>query len=231
VATKILLVEDDPNLGFIVQEHLQLNGYAVTLCLNGKEGFETFDKDKFDLCLVDVMMPKMDGFAFAREVRRKNTEIPVIFLTAKSLKEDRIEGFKIGCDDYITKPFSVEELLLRIQAVLRRSKRPSPDDHQTCFEIGDYTFDSETQLLKRNDKTINLTTRESELLRLLCLNFNQVLERSIALCSIWGDDNYFNSRSMDVFISKLRKYLRGDPRIEIINIHGRGYKLTISSET
>jgi DNA-binding response OmpR family regulator len=226
---KILLVEDDPNLGFMVQEHLQLNGYEVTLCVNGKDGLAAFEKGHFDLCLADIMMPQMDGFTFAGHIRRQDPDVPLIFLTAKSLKEDKIEGFKIGCDDYITKPFSVEELLLRIQAVLRRAQGTNQDDGRVEFEIGRFTFNSSKQILIGKNQTIKLTSRESELLRLLCLHLNRTLERNMALRQIWGDESYFSGRSMDVFVSKLRKYLKDDPRVEIINVHGKGYKLIISS--
>jgi len=224
----ILLLEDDPNLGLIVQEHLQMNGFEVTLCVNGEVGLAEFGKSTFALCLVDVMMPKMDGFAFAREVRRRDTDTPLIFLTAKSLKADKIEGFQIGCDDYITKPFSVEELLLRIRAVLRRSGGSPAEDTRTQFEIGAYLFDSLTRVLKINDREQRLTHKEAELLRLLCLHQNQTLERNLALREIWGDESYFNARSMDVFISKLRKHLKDDDCIEISSIHGIGFKLTVS---
>jgi DNA-binding response OmpR family regulator len=229
VAFKVLLLEDDPNLGMIVQEHLQLNGYEVTLCVNGQEGLSSFGQKEYDLCLVDIMMPKIDGFTFAREIRKKDDEIPLIFLTAKSLKEDKIEGFKIGCDDYITKPFSVEELILRVQAVLKRAKRSEFDDVPTYFEIGDYSFDSQKQLLKGRKKDYSLTSKESELLRLLCHHQDRTMERNVALNKIWSDESYFSGRSMDVFISKLRKYLKDDPRIEIINVHGKGFKLIVSS--
>jgi len=225
---KILLLEDDPNLGMIVQEHLQMNGCDVRLCVNGQEGFALYKKKSFDLCLVDVMMPKMDGFTFARQVREINENIPLIFLTAKSLKEDKIEGFKIGCDDYITKPFSVEELLLRIQAVLKRTGG-SNNQELTCFEIGLYTFDSNRQILKSKKAEYNLTSKESELLRLLCLNQNKTLSRNIALRNVWEDESYFSGRSMDVFISRLRKYLKDDPHIEIVNVHGKGFKLVVGS--
>jgi len=228
MAHKILLVEDDPNLGFMVCEHLQMNDYEVTLCTNGESGLAAFEAGVFDLCLADIMMPKMDGFSFARAVRKINPDIPLIFLTAKALKEDKIEGFRLGCDDYITKPFSVEELMLRIQAVLRRAKGTSEGDNRITFEIGDYAFDSKKQTLTRKRETISLTTRESELLRLLCMHQNQTLERNIALRRIWGDESYFSGRSMDVFVSKLRKYLKDDPRVEIINVHGKGYKLIVS---
>jgi DNA-binding response OmpR family regulator len=226
---RVLLLEDDANLGFVLQEHLQMQGYAVTLCTNGNEGMNSFRSNGFDLCLVDVMMPKMDGFTFARELRRKDDRTPIIFLTAKSLKEDRIEGFRIGCDDYVTKPFSMEELTLRIQAVLRRSRggaveeTPSPD----MFTLGSFTFEVAPQVLRRGGVEQRLTSREADLLRLLCLHRNRVLERELALKSIWGRDTFFNGRSMDVFISRLRKYLQSDPRVEIMNVHGKGFKLMV----
>jgi two-component system response regulator VicR len=225
---KILLLEDDANLGFILKEHLEMNGYAAQLCVNGVDGMAAYRKDKYDLCLVDVMMPKKDGFAFAKEVRVRDRATPVIFLTAKSLKEDRIEGFKIGCDDYITKPFSMEELMLRVQAVLRRSTTPEvPQEQPTQFAIGSYSFDVERQTLTRKDDEHKLTGKEAELLRMLCLHLNGTLERDVALKAVWGDDSYFNSRSMDVFISKLRKYLNDDPRVEILSVHGKGFKLVV----
>ena len=221
------MLEDDPNLGLIVQEHLSMNGYHVDLCVDGEEGSTLFRKNSYDLCLVDVMMPRKDGFTFVGEVRKVNQEIPLIFLTARSLKEDRIRGFKAGCDDYITKPFSVEELLLRIQAVLRRSGGTSEDVLPERFEIGQYTFDWRTQVLARGEDQRKLTAREADLLRLLCLNLNRTLEREQALREIWGSDNYFNSRSMDVFVSKLRKYLSEDKNIEIMSIRGKGFRLTV----
>ncbi|MFH2036100.1 MAG: response regulator transcription factor [Candidatus Zixiibacteriota bacterium] len=227
MAVRLLLLEDDPNLGLIIQEHLQLNGYQVILCNNGEEGLAQFRSEIFDICLVDVMMPKLDGFSFAREIRKKDMDLPIIFLTAKSLKEDKIEGFKIGCDDYITKPFSIEELLLRIQAVLKRTKRDLKDDGQIEFKIGRYRLNSNTQMLTSDTTEYSLTSKEAELLRLLCLNVNQVLDRNLALGKIWEDESYFSGRSMDVFISKLRKYLQDDESIEIKNIRGRGYKLII----
>ncbi|MCP4633149.1 MAG: response regulator transcription factor [candidate division Zixibacteria bacterium] len=225
---RILLLEDDHNLGLIVEEHLRLNDFKVTLCKDGEEGWERFNSGSFDLCLVDIMMPKMDGFEFTRRVREHNDTIPIIFLTAKSLQEDKIKGFKIGCDDYITKPFSVEELLLRIQAVLKRVNKNINQPKQKLFEIGDYVFDSNKRILKGKSSENKLTSKESELLRLLCLNVNKTLERNHALREIWGDEGYFNSRSMDVFISKLRKYLKDDNRIEIVNIHGKGFRLLIN---
>lgn len=225
---RILLLEDDPNLGLILQEHLNMNGFKVDLCVDGEEGNLLFGKNRYDLCLVDVMMPKKDGFSFVGDVRRTNRDIPLIFLTARSLKEDRIRGFKAGCDDYITKPFSVEELLLRIQAVLRRTGAASENDRPKVFQIGQYSFDSRTQVLQKEDDRRKLTAREADLLRLLCLNLNRTLEREAALREIWGSDSYFNSRSMDVFISRLRKYLAGDETVEILSIRGRGFRLTVS---
>ncbi len=226
---KVLLLEDDANLGLVLQEHLQMHGFDVSLCVDGEEGMEAFSKDRYDLCLVDIMMPRKDGFEFAREVRRRDQHTPLIFLTAKSLKEDRIEGFKIGCDDYVTKPFSVEELLLRIRAVLRRSGGESLDQiSRVEFKIGEFVFDSNRRLLSRAGKEQKLTIRESDLLRLLCLKLNRTLERQDALREIWGDDSYFSSRSMDVFVSKLRKYLKADKRVEIVAVHGRGFRLVVS---
>lgn len=223
---RVLLLEDDANLGLVLQEHLKLNGYDVTLCKDGDEGTRALARDTFDLCLVDVMMPKKDGFTFAREVRAGNDQIPLIFLTARSLKEDRIEGFRIGCDDYITKPFSVEELQLRIEAVLRRVD-PRTDESPTEFDIGDYRFDALKQTLALGADEKKLTPRESELLQMLCLHMNQTLSRDRALREIWGEDNYFSGRSMDVFISKLRKHLKGDSRVSILSIHGKGFRLVV----
>jgi DNA-binding response OmpR family regulator len=228
-AQRILLLEDDANLGLILQEQLQLNGFDVTLCVDGEQGTTAYHRGRYDLCLVDVMMPRKDGFSFARDVRKHDQEIPLVFLTAKSLKEDKIEGFRIGCDDYLTKPFSMEELLLRIRAVLKRSKSPlQHEELPTQFTIGKYTFDYTQQLLTLADTQYKLTPRESDLLRLLCLHLNQTLERGVALREIWGDDNYFSGRSMDVFISKLRKYLKDDPRVTIMGIHGKGFRLVVN---
>jgi len=225
---KILLIEDDPNLGFILHENLELQGFAVTLCADGEQGLSAYHHDKFDLCLVDVMLPKKDGFTFAREVRRSDDKTPIIFLTAKSLKDDRIEGFKLGGDDYITKPFSMEELVLRIQAVLKRAK-PNAERHKAkqVFAIGKFLFDYEQQLLLNGPRQQKLTSKESELMKLLCMHINDTLERELALKLVWGEDSYFNGRSMDVFISKLRKYLQEDKNVEIMNVHGKGFKLVV----
>jgi len=226
--TKILTIEDDPNLGYILQESLELQGFEVIRCENGEAGRLIFLKEKFDLCLIDVMLPKKDGFTLAKEIREIDQEIPIIFLTAKSLKEDRIEGFKIGGDDYITKPFSMEELVLRILAVLKRIKNsPSSNQKQIKFSIGNYVFHYDRQALLYQERQKKLTYKESELLRLLCLNLNHILDRETALKQIWGDDSFFTARSMDVFITKLRKYLSDDDRIEIMNVHGKGFKLIV----
>jgi DNA-binding response OmpR family regulator len=221
---KLLVVEDDPNLGQILSDYLRLKDYDPTLCIDGEIGLETFKTGQFDLCLLDIMMPKKDGIALAKDIRLLNKDIPIIFLTAKSLKEDTIDGFRAGADDYITKPFSMEELLLRIHAVLRRSLKG--EKHQkTVYKFGESTFDYDKQTLIIKDQEIKLTNKESQLLRLLCQNINEVLDRSAALKMIWRDDSYFNARSMDVYIAKLRKYLKPDESIAIITIHGEGFKL------
>lgn len=227
--SKILLLEDDPNLGFVLQEFLEHKSYNVKHCPDGEAGLKTFNSDVFDLCIVDVMMPKMDGFTFAKHVRKSDTKTPIIFLTAKSLKEDKLEGFKVGGDDYITKPFSMEELEVRIEAILRRTKGVKTEETKNYFTIGKYEFDYLSQLLKLGDEIQGLTTKEAELLKLFALNINQLVEREIALKLIWGNDSYFTGRSMDVFITKLRKYLKDDSNIDITNVHGTGYRLVIKS--
>ncbi len=227
-SARILLLEDDANLGTLIEEHLSLQGYRVVLCADGEEGLKRFSEDQFDLCLVDVMMPKLDGFSFAEKVRSRDAETPIMFLTARSLKEDRIRGFRIGCDDYLTKPFSVEELLLRIQAILKRTHNgPAGKSLPGPVQLGKYVFDHRRQLLTFKSKQYKLTFKEAELLRLLFLNLNQTLLRETALKQVWGEDSYFNSRSMDVFISRLRKYLKDDPRVEILSIHGSGFRLVV----
>lgn len=225
---KILLVEDDPNLGLLLQDYLQLKGkYEVILAQDGEEGLTLFNKDKFDLCILDVMMPKKDGFSLGRDIRKTDPVVPIIFATAKTMIEDKSEAFTLGGDDYITKPFRIEELLLRINALLKRvaNQENKAVEEQNKFQIGDYFFDYTTQMIRKDDVQQKVSTKEAELLRLLCLRKNNVLTREEALLSIWHDDNYFNGRSMDVFLSKLRKYLKDDPRVEIINVHGKGYKL------
>lgn len=230
ILPKILLVEDDPNLGNLLKEYLEARDFDATLCVNGKEGLAAFKSKVFDLCLVDVMMPVMDGFALAREIRKRDDSTPIIFLTAKSMTEDAIEGFNVGGDDYMTKPFSMEELMLRIKAILRRVKNKTlSNSDQNEFDIGRYHFSFNEQKLQHNGQSMRLTTREAQLLKLLCLNVNDVMDRSFALKTIWNDDNYFNGRSMDVYIAKLRKYLKDDPNLEIINVHGKGFKLLVKA--
>lgn len=221
---RILLCEDDENLGMLLREYLQAKNFETELCPDGEAGYKAFLKGNFDLCVLDVMMPKKDGFALAKDIRQNNSDIPIIFLTAKTLKEDVLDGFKIGADDYITKPFSMEELVFRIEAILRRVKGKKNRD-RTTYKIGSFTFDTQKQILARGEKQTKLTTKESELLSLLCAHANEILQRDFALKTIWIDDNYFNARSMDVYITKLRKHLKEDESVEIINIHGKGYKL------
>ena len=228
---RILLVEDDHNFGSILKEYLIINGYNVTLAKNGIEGFERFKKEDFDLCLLDVMMPYKDGFTLAKEIREKNENIPLIFLTAKTLKEDVLKGFKIGADDYLTKPFDSEVLLAKIKSILnRRVMKVVPESTEVSFQIGDFQFNSKLRLLGyKAEEAIKLSPKENQLLRLLALNMNDLLPRETALNKIWRDDNYFTSRSMDVYIAKLRKYLKADKKVEILNIHGEGFRLVISS--
>lgn len=226
---RILLCEDDENLGMLLREYLQAKGYEATLCQDGEEGYREFAREKYDIAVLDVMMPKKDGFTLAKEIRLVNAEIPIIFLTARTLKDDILEGFKLGADDYITKPFSMEELTFRIEAILRRvsGKR---NKEATFYNIGRFQFDTQKQLLTIGEKHTKLTTKENELLALLCSHANEVLQRDFALKTIWIDDNYFNARSMDVYITKLRKHLKDDDQVEIINIHGKGYKLIMPME-
>jgi two-component system, OmpR family, response regulator len=225
--TKILLAEDDENLGSLLREYLQAKSYEAHWLSDGEKAYKSFEKNRYDICILDIMMPNKDGITLAKEIRMINPEMPIIFLTAKSMKEDVLEGFSVGADDYMTKPFSMEELIFRIEAILRRTQGSGQQNKQTEFEIGRFHFDANKQLLILDGKSIKLTTKESELLKLLCTNANNVLERNFALKSIWRDDNYFNARSMDVYITKLRKYLKDDPSVEILNIHGKGYKLII----
>ncbi len=223
---KLLIVEDDPNLGQILKEYLELKGYETLLCPDGEVGSKSYNKEVFDLCILDIMMPKKDGFTLAKEIRLSDKKTPIIFLTAKSMKEDTIEGFRIGGDDYLTKPFSMEELLMRLKAIIRRtSVKDLAKNDQKEFEFGQFKFLSDKQLLKINNSEIKLTTKENELLRLLCVNKDEVMERTTALKKIWHDDTYFNARSMDVYITKLRKHLKEDQNVQILTIHGRGFKL------
>ena len=228
---RILLVEDDPNLGMLLEDYLSLKGkFDVKLCKDGDEGLKAFTAQDFDICIFDVMMPKKDGFTLAKDIRKINAEIPIIFATAKGMMEDKTEAFNLGGDDYITKPFRIEELLLRINSLLKRVayQDQEPEKKPTQFTIGSYHFDFQNQLITIAQQQQKVSTKEAELLRLLCLKMNDVLTREEALLQIWHDDNYFNGRSMDVFLSKLRKYLKDDPKVEIINVHGKGYKLLVN---
>jgi two-component system, OmpR family, response regulator len=222
---KILLAEDDNNLGILLRNYLNVKKYETSLWVNGKDALKEFIGSPYDLCILDIMMPEMDGLTLAKEIRKINPGIPIIFLTAKNQKEDVIEGFITGADDYITKPFSMEELLYRIEAILRRVSEPVAHKKEEHYVIGEYSFDTLRQLLSFKNQTVKLTTKESELLELLCRHKNEILERNFALKAIWIDDNYFNARSMDVYITKLRKFLKKDPSVKILNVHGKGYKL------
>ena len=231
---KILLVEDDQNFGDVLRSYLEMHDYDVTLATDGVLGLEAFKKSNFDLCVFDVMMPRKDGFTLAREIRERNQEVPIIFLTAKTMKDDVLQGFKIGADDYISKPFNSEELLYRIQAVLKRlHKNADPRDEQREFIIGKYHFNYPVRILTYSDakpgeeNQWKLSPKEAELLKLFCKYMNDVMPRSEALNKIWHEDNYFTARSMDVFVTKLRKYLAKDQAIEIVNIHGSGFQLLV----
>lgn len=226
--TRILLAEDDPNLSMVLQDYLEMLGYKTLLTNNGEEGLQAFQKGGFDMCILDVMMPKMDGFTLAEQIRKTDPGIPIIFLTAKSLKEDRIKGFQTGCDDYITKPFSTEELSLRIEAILRRCNATDPSKDKNpneVYSLGTYRFDSANMVLENGDSNRTLTRKESALLSILARNANQLVPREDILTEVWGNDDYFLGRSMDVFIAKLRKYFKDDPNICITNVHGAGFKL------
>lgn len=229
---KILLVEDDPNFGTVLKDYLAMNDYDVTHAKNGMEGFEKFKKDDFDLCILDVMMPYKDGFTLAREIRSRNEEIPIIFLTAKSMKEDVLKGYKVGADDYLNKPFDSEVLLMKIQAIIQRKATESiADSKQFEFNIGNFFLNSKLRFLTyKDDEPIKLSPKENDLLRMLALHKNDLMPRELALTKIWRDDNYFTSRSMDVYIAKLRKYLSIDDDVEIVNIHGEGFRLVVYSE-
>jgi DNA-binding response OmpR family regulator len=228
--TKILLVEDDPNLGFVIKDNLRQKGYEVVLCRDGDEGEKTFVAQVFQLCILDVMLPKKDGFALARTIREKNAEIPILFLTAKAMIEDKLEGFGTGADDYITKPFSLEELFCRVEVFLKRSQSPKeiisiPGN----LQIGQFEFDASNFKLKNHTSEKVLTSREAEILKQLYIHRDRVIKREEILMAVWGDDDYFLGRSLDVFISKLRKYLKEDSSVQIINYHGVGFKLEIAT--
>ncbi|MGD1845039.1 MAG: response regulator transcription factor [Salibacteraceae bacterium] len=226
----ILLVEDDLNLGFVVQDNLKFAGYNVTLEKDGESAYKTFFAKDFDLCILDVMLPLKDGFSLAEDMRKLNEDIPILFLTAKSMPEDKVRGFKAGGDDYLTKPFNIEELTLRLEAILKRTRTTSSPKQKDAFEIGAFSFEFRNMRLLHGEEEKALTKKEANLLRLLCLHRDSVLERDMALNLIWGSDDYFLGRSMDVFITKLRKYLRADPRIQIQNVHGVGFRLVVNEE-
>lgn len=227
---KILIVEDDSNFGNILKEYLSLNDYNITLAKNGIEGFEKFKKEEFDLCILDVMMPYKDGFTLAKEIREVNEIVPIFFLSAKHLKEDVLKGFKLGADDYLTKPFDSEVLLAKIKAILNRSKAPNYLANDAFeFAFNDFSFNSKLRFLTyKNEKPVKLSPKENQLLRLLVIHLNDLLPREVALNKIWRDDNYFTSRSMDVYIAKLRKYLSVDDKVQILNIHGEGFRLVVN---
>jgi DNA-binding response OmpR family regulator len=222
----LFYVEDDESLGFVTMDNLELQGYHVTHCANGKDAMEKARMEKFDLCILDVMLPEVDGFTIAQEIRKYDTEVPIIFLSAKSLKEDKIHGLKIGADDYITKPFSIEELILKIEIFLKRSKITTQQEEPSSYRVGEYNFDySNLTLHMEGIDSRSLTQREADLLRLFAKNKDEVMKRSFILESIWGEDDYFMGRSLDVFISRLRKYLKSDETLKIENIHGVGFRL------
>ena len=225
---KILVVEDDENLGKMLSDYLKVKGYGVVLKRDGEEGLKGFIEEEVDLCLLDVMMPKKDGFTLAKEIRGHKSNIPIIFLSAKSMEEDVKEGFMSGADDYITKPFSMEVLLMRIEAIMRRVEHVKDDLlMKNEFKINDYTFYPEKRIIRKGAEEKKLTSKENDLLRLLCMYLGEVVDRNDALNMVWGDDNYFNSRSMDVYITKLRKLFKEDQNIQIINSHGKGFKLLV----
>jgi two-component system OmpR family response regulator len=229
---KILLVEDDQNFGAILKDYLMLNDFDVTLAKNGMEGFEKFKKDTYDLCILDVMMPYKDGYTLAKEIREKNKEVPIVFLTAKSMKEDVLKGYKVGADDYLNKPFDSEVLLMKIRAIIqRKSSDTKTDATKFEFQVGGFHLNSKLRFLTFKDQeSIKLSPKENELLKLLVLYENDLMPRELALTKIWRDDNYFTSRSMDVYIAKLRKYLKLDVDVEILNIHGEGFRLVIKNK-
>jgi two-component system, OmpR family, response regulator len=230
IKSKILLVEDDPNFGSVMKNYLELHDYDVTLSKDGVSGLEAFEKGIFDLCILDVMMPRMDGFTLANKIREKNSAVPLIFLTAKTMKEDMLEGYKSGADDYVTKPFDSEVLLHKLRAIIRRSQEFGIDPTQKEFDIGIYHFNYNHRTISNNHKEQQVSPKEADLLKLLCLYKNELLPRQKALKEIWGEDNYFTARSMDVFVTKLRKYLKDDPGIDIMNIHGKGFRMIVNEK-
>lgn len=225
---KILLVEDDASLGFVIGDQLRSDGYEVSLCSDGVEGFQRFSEEVFHLCIFDVMMPRKDGFTLARDVRKVNREVPILFLTAKSNDADKIEGFKAGGDDYLTKPFNLEELQLRVAAMLRRINLHPTEEESPIFKIGDYRFDTLNFTLTHPNFEKSLTKKEAKILKILCDSMNQVVPRDIILNGVWGQSDYFVGRSLDVFITKLRKYMKEDDRIQLLTVHGIGFKLEVA---
>ncbi|MCD4679357.1 MAG: response regulator transcription factor [Bacteroidales bacterium] len=225
--TKILVVEDDKNAGYLLTENLKLSGYDVVLAKDGEEGIEQFEQAKFNLCILDIMLPKKDGHQLAREIRKGDADVPIIFLTARIMDSDKIEGFKHGCDDYVTKPYNIEELLWRIKAILKRTTIISPAEEKTEFDIGKYHFRYSERKLKIAKDSFNLSTKEADLLKILSRHQNKILSRSTIMNEVWGRDDYFVSKSLDVYLTKIRKYLKHDPDIEILNIHGHGYKMIV----
>ena len=225
---KILLCEDDTNLGMVLKNYLELNDYDVTLERDGRLGLAAFQREKFDICLLDVMMPNMDGFTVAEEIRDINPDVPLFFLSAKTMKEDIIQGYKLGADDYITKPFDSEVLLLKIKAIIKRNEETHREEVNAEFDLGKYHFNPRLRELSYEGKTQTLSPKENDLLRMLAEYKNDLLPREAALKKIWGSDTYFNGRSMDVYIAKLRKYLKNDEKLEIVNIHGNGFRLVVS---
>ena len=227
---KILLCEDDPNLGLVLKNFLELNDFDVILERDGRLGLAAFQREKFELCLLDVMMPKMDGFMLAEEIRNTNPDVPLFFLSAKSMKEDQIKGYKLGADDYITKPFDSELLLFKIKAILKRNEEQNKEIANVEYDLGRYHFIPKLRELSINGNKTTLSPKENELLKMLSEYKNDLLQRDLALKKIWGNDNYFNGRSMDVYIAKLRKYLKEDPMVEIVNIHGNGFRLLVKED-
>lgn len=224
---KVLLCEDDTNLGMVLKNYLELNDYDVTLERDGRLGLAAFQRERFDICLLDVMMPNMDGFTLAEAIRDVNPDVPLFFLSAKTMKDDIIQGYKLGADDYITKPFDSEVLLHKIKAILKRNEEMHKEEANAEFDLGKYHFNPRLRELTVNGKTQVLSPKENELLKMLAEYKNDLLSRETALKKIWGSDTYFNGRSMDVYIAKLRKYLKEDPKIEIVNIHGNGFRLVV----
>lgn len=228
---KLLLVEDDPNFGAVLKDYLQINDYEVTHAIDGEDGLEKFKEDNYNLVILDVMMPKKDGFTLGKEIKDINSDTPIIFLTAKNMREDVLHGYKIGADDYITKPFDSEVLLYKIRAIVQRNTVMDEKFQHDDFEIGNFTFNAKLRQLNIQGNEYKLSPKENELLRMLCVYKNDLMPREIALNRIWNEDNYFTSRSMDVYIAKLRKYLKDDPDVEIANIHGEGFRLVVDEES